>query len=46
VGFLNIVEKMLYGYLLENGAVSSPVLRDKGLGGDLLHIPFGRESLT
>ena len=40
------VEKMLYDYLVENGAVSSPVLRDKALGGDLLHIPFDRESLT
>jgi hypothetical protein len=43
---LGKAEKILYDYLVENGAVSSPVLRDKALGGDLLHIPFDRESLT
>jgi len=39
------VEKMLYDYLVNNGAVSSPVLRDEALGGDLLAIPFDREGL-
>ena len=40
------VEKMLYEYLVANGAVSSPVLRDEALGGDLLNIPFDRASIT
>jgi hypothetical protein len=42
---LSIVEKKLYSYLCENGGVSSPVLRDSALGGDLIHIPFDRENL-
>ncbi|MFT6905829.1 MAG: hypothetical protein ACJAS1_002492 [Oleiphilaceae bacterium] len=37
---LETVEKMLYDYLCKNGAVSSPVLLDEAIGGDLLHIPF------
>ncbi len=39
---LQKVEKRLYQYLCENGAVSSPVLFDEALGGDLLNVPFNR----
>jgi hypothetical protein len=39
---LRKVEKKLYKYLCENGAVSSPVLLDEPIGGDLLNIPFKR----
>jgi hypothetical protein len=35
-------EKILYQFLCDNGAVSSPVLRDEALEGDLLAIPFNR----
>jgi hypothetical protein len=37
---LETAEKMLYDYLCKRGAVSTPVLIDEALGGDLLHIPF------
>ncbi len=32
------IEKLLYDYLVEYGAVSSPVLREDAQGGGLLHI--------
>jgi len=35
-------EKLMYDYLINNGAVSAPVLRDDALEGDLLNVPFDR----
>lgn len=40
------IEKLLYDYLVEHGAVSSPVLREDAQGGDLLHLPLDNTALT
>jgi hypothetical protein len=33
-------EKLIYNYLVDHGGISSPVLNDEALGGDLVHIPY------
>lgn len=37
---LQKAETMIYNYLCDNGGISSPVLRDEALGGDLLQVNF------
>lgn len=41
-GTIKKVEKILYEYLVANGGISAPVLRDEAQGGDLLYIPFDK----
>lgn len=43
---LQEAEKYLYEYLVANGAVSSPVLNDDALGGDLVNINWSGSSLS
>jgi hypothetical protein len=38
-------EKILYNYLCSHGGISSPVLHDDALGGDLIHAPLDRGEL-